>query len=109
VTREDSPVEILAPQHLLLNRPNEIKPEDWDGWVQERGLYYPERYATRAYEEIVAMADPGHEKLRSAVLYAHYGAGEYVYCALALYRQLDFFHPGACRIFANLVFPDPAR
>ncbi len=108
VTREDAPVEIVADRHRLLTVPNEIKPEDWDGWVQERGLYFPEGYARTNYEEIIAMADPGQPKLRGALLYARHGRGVYVYCALALYRQLDFYHPGACRIFANLVFDDPS-
>ena len=102
VTREDAPVEVVSPDHVLLNYPNEIHPQDWDGWVQERGLYFPEIYADE-YEEIVAMADTGQVKSRAALLYAKYGKGEYIYCALALYRQLDTLHPGACRIFANLV------
>lgn len=102
VTREDAPVAILQPNHVLLTKPNVIRPEDWDGWVQERGLYFPESYAPE-FEELIAMADPGQPESRGALLYAHYGKGEYVYCALALYRQLDNLHPGACRLFANLV------
>ena len=102
VTREDAPVEIVSPNHLLLSFPNKIRPEDWDGWVQERGLYYPDEYAPE-YEELLAMNDPGEEKMRAAILYARHGKGEYIYCALALYRQLDNLHPGCCRIFANLI------
>ncbi|MEM7199894.1 MAG: PIG-L family deacetylase [Planctomycetota bacterium] len=102
VTREDAPVEMLDPEHRLLTYPNVIRAEDWDGWVQERGLYFPEDYAD-AYQEVLAMGDPGDEKMRGALLYATYGQGEYIYCALSLYRQLKSLHPGACRIFANLV------
>ena len=102
VTREDVPVEVLLPDHPLLNYPNKIHPEDWDGWVQERGLYFPEHYAPE-YQEIIAMGDPDYPPSRAALLYAVHGEGEYIYCALALYRQLDSLHPGACRILANLV------
>lgn len=102
VTREDAPVEVLDGEHRLLTHPNEIHPQDWDGWVQERGLYFPDEYAPE-YEELIAMADAGETKSRSSLLYARYGEGDYIYCALSLYRQLDTLHPGACRIFANLV------
>jgi len=102
VTREDAPVEILRPEHILLTSPNRIQAEDWDGWVQERGLYFPDEYAPE-YEEVIAMADLGQRKSKGALLFARHGAGEYVYCALSLYRQLDNLHPGACRLFANLI------
>ncbi len=102
VTREDAPVEVLTLRHRLLQYPNEIRPEDWDGWAQERGLYFPDSYAPE-YEEIVEMGDPGQKETRAALLYARYGRGEYVYCALSLYRQLKGMHPGACRLFANLI------
>ena len=79
-----------------------MRPEDWDGWVQERGLYFPDAWAPE-YEPILAVQDPGHPAERGALLYARYGAGQIIYCALALYRQLDSLHPGAVRLFANLV------
>jgi hypothetical protein len=102
VTREDAPIRVLLPDHPLLTRPNRIHPDDWDGWVQERGLYFPSEYGPE-FDEILAMADPGRALSRGALLFARCGEGEYVYCALALYRQLDSLHAGACRIFANLV------
>ena len=102
VTREDAPVELLEPDHVLMNFPNKIQPEDWDGWVQERGLYFPEAFASE-YTPIIGMGDPGHEASQGALLYARHGDGEYIYCALALFRQLDGLHEGACKIFANLV------
>ncbi len=102
VTQEDAPVEALLPEHVLLNIPNEIRAQDWDGWVQERGLYFPQSYAPE-FQELLAMSDRGQETLKGSLLYATYGKGEFVYCALALYRQLKFLHPGACRIFCNLV------
>ncbi len=102
VTRADAPVRVLQPEHVLLTTPNRIRAEDWDGWHQERGLYFAERYDD-AYEELLAMSDPNQDEERGALLYARYGKGEYVYCALSLWRQLKNLHPGACRLFANLV------
>jgi hypothetical protein len=104
VTQEDAPVRVLREDHPLLRLPNGIVARDWDGWVQERGLYFAEGYDSR-YEEVIAVADAGQAELRGGLLYARHGAGEYVYCALALFRQLKKLHPGACRLFANLITP----
>jgi hypothetical protein len=104
VTQEDAPVNVLREGHVLLRWPNQVLTGDWDGWVHERGLYFAEDYDPR-YEEIIATADAGHPELRGGLLYAKYGAGDYVYCALSLFRQLKALHPGACRLFANLIAP----
>lgn len=104
VTRADAPVTILRPDHVLLNHPNRIVPGDWDGWEQERALYLPSSHAD-AYEEVVEIHDPGQPPERGALLYARTGDGEYVYCALALWRQLKKLHPGAVRMLANLLSP----
>jgi hypothetical protein len=104
VTRADAPVTILRPDHVLLNVPNRIVPSDWDGWDQERALYLPASHA-RAYEQVIEMHDPGQPAERGALLYTQTGEGEYVYCALALWRQLKKLHPGAVRILANLLSP----
>ena len=95
---------MLAPEHPLLNRPNRIRLEDWDGWIQERGLYFPADWS-EGYEAILRMHDPGEPPLDGALLYGRVGEGEFLYCALALHRQLKNLHPGACRLFANLVTP----
>jgi hypothetical protein len=108
VTRADAPVRVLAEGHVLLTHPNRILPGDWDGWGQERALYLPHGYASR-YEEILSMSDPGQPEERGALLYARTGEGEYVYCALALWRQLKKLHPGAVRLLANLLSPAPQR
>jgi hypothetical protein len=104
VTRADAPVRILKPGHALLTHPNVILPSDWDGWEQERALYLPSVYASE-FEEIIEVQDPGQPAERSALLYARTEEGEYVYCALALWRQLKKLHPGAVRILANLLSP----
>jgi hypothetical protein len=104
VTRADSPVRMLRPDHVLLQRPNRIQPSDWDGWEQERALYLPSAYAQQ-YEELLELQDPGQPVERSALLYARTGDGEFVYCALSLWRQLKKLHPGAVRLLANLLTP----
>ena len=104
VTRADAPVHVLLPRHVLLTHPNVIEPGDWDGWEQERALYLPSVWAGQ-YEELVEIHDPGQPPERGALLYAPTKAGEYVYCALSLWRQLKKLHPGAVRLMANLLTP----
>ncbi|HEB52133.1 MAG TPA: PIG-L family deacetylase [bacterium] len=104
VTRPDAPVRVLLPDHVLMRHPNVVRPSDWDGWVQERALYLPVVYAGE-YQEVIEIGDPGEPRERGAVLYARTGEGEYVYCALALWRQLKKLHPGAVRLLVNLLTP----
>jgi hypothetical protein len=102
VTREDAPIELLLPDHPLFNKPNSIRPADWEGWVQERGLYFPVEYDTQ-YLELLATNDPGEEPLKSGILLARYGEGTYLYTPLVWYRQLKQHHPGAYHMFANIL------
>ncbi|NBC19021.1 MAG: hypothetical protein GVY18_17100 [Bacteroidetes bacterium] len=102
VTRETAPITVQRPDHPLFTTPNAIGPDAWDGWVQERGLYFPETYADD-YQELLCTHDPGEEPLCSSTLIADYGDGTYLYTALVWYRQLKVFHPGAYAIFANMV------
>ena len=105
ITNENAPVSILLPDHPILNVPNKIRQQDWDGWVQERGLYFAESFDEH-YQALLAMRE--NERMpeeRGALLYAQYGKGDYVYCGLALFRQWKSLHPGACRLLANLVTP----
>jgi hypothetical protein len=106
VTRADAPVQLLLPEHVLLRHPNVIQPSDWDGWEQERALYLPSVWASQ-YEELLEVHDPGQPAERGALLYARTEGGEYVYCALSLWRQLKKLHPGAVRLMANLLSPAP--
>jgi len=102
VVREDAPVEVLDPAHPFFTAPNAVGPGDWAGWVQERGLYFPETYDPR-YRELLATSDPGEEPLRGGLLLAEVGEGTYLYSPLVWYRQLEALNPGAWRLFANLV------
>jgi LmbE family N-acetylglucosaminyl deacetylase len=102
VTDEAAAVASLVPDHPVLHRPNEIVAADWEGWVQERGLYFPATWDA-AYTPLLAMADPGQPEQRGALLVARLGEGTYVYTGLAFFRQLPAGVPGAYRLFANLL------
>ncbi len=103
VTDETVPVTFLAPDHPALTTPNKIGPADFDGWVQERGAYFPSSFDEERYTPLLAMSDPGEQPLKSSVLVAQYGKGYFVYTGLAFFRQLPAGVPGAYRLFANLV------
>ena len=102
VTVEEAPVALLAPEHPLLTTPNRIGPADFDGWVQERGLYFPSSWDER-YVPLLGMADPGEKETKGSLLAARHGKGTYVYTGLSFFRQLPAGVPGAIRLFANLV------
>lgn len=102
VTDENAEVTMTKPDHPLFNYPNNITAGDWDGWVQERGLYFPMEWDDR-YETFVSMADPGEDPFTSGILMAEYGEGTYLYTNLVFYRQIAAQVPGGYRIFANLI------
>lgn len=102
ITDETAPFAFLAPSHPALNTPNRITPADFEGWVQERGAYFPSQWDA-AYTPILAGGDPGEPPLHGALLVAKHGKGHYVYTSLAFFRQLPAGVPGAWRLFANLV------
>ncbi len=103
VTDETAPVAFLAPDHPALNGPNKVTPADFDGWVQERGAYFPAKWDEAKFTALLAMHDPGEAPLTSSVLIARHGRGHYVYTGVAFFRQLPAGVPGAWRLFANLV------
>jgi LmbE family N-acetylglucosaminyl deacetylase len=102
VTDETAPVTFLAPDHPALNTPNKITGADFEGWVQERGLYFPGQWDEH-FTPLLACGDPGEAPLKGGLLVAKYGKGYYVYTGLAWFRQLPAGVPGSYRLFANLV------
>jgi len=102
VSEEDAPVTILAPDHQLLKFPNTITEKDFEGWVQERGLYYATQWDGR-YETIVASHDAQEQDTAGGLLFARYGEGVFIYSGISWFRQLPAGVPGAYRFFANLV------
>lgn len=102
VSVEEAPVRVLLPGHPLLNAPNRITAADFDGWVQERGLYFPGEWDA-GYDALLEMSDPGEPPLRGGLLAARTGKGMYILTSLSFFRQLPAGVPGAFRLFANLV------
>ena len=102
VTVEEAPIIILAPDHPLFTFPNRITDSDWDGWIQERGLYFPSEWASE-YKELLSCNDPGEKPLPGGYLVAQYGKGTYIYTSYVWYRQLQILNPGAFRNFANMI------
>jgi LmbE family N-acetylglucosaminyl deacetylase len=102
VTDENAPVTILDPQHPAFNFPNKITQKDFEGWVQERGLYFVQERDPR-FKPLLAMSDPGEKALDGGLLVADYGSGKYVLSPLAWFRQLPEGVPGAIRLFVNLI------
>jgi hypothetical protein len=102
VTDEQASVTFLAPDDPVLTSPNRITAADFDGWVQERGLYFPDKWDER-FSPILAFGDPGEVPLRGGLLVAPHGKGYFVYTSLSWFRQLPEGVPGAYRLFANLI------
>ncbi|MGE0772098.1 MAG: PIG-L family deacetylase [Cyclobacteriaceae bacterium] len=102
VSEEDSKVTILAPDHPALNYPNKITATDFDGWVQERGLYFPDKWDPK-FTPLLAASDTGEPAKEGGLLVTEYGNGYYVYTGLSFFRELPEGVPGAYKLFANLV------
>jgi LmbE family N-acetylglucosaminyl deacetylase len=102
VTEEDAPVTILASQHPALNSPNKISSNDFDGWIQERGLYFPTE-VDEHYTKLFSMNDSGEKPLDASTIVCSYGQGKYVYTSLSFFRELPAGVPGAYRLLVNLL------
>ncbi|MEE9234442.1 MAG: hypothetical protein V3U28_03265, partial [Candidatus Acidoferrales bacterium] len=102
VTDPTAPVRPLQPEHPVLNFPNRIDANDWEGWVQERGLYFWQSWSPE-YTPLIELADPGEEPLRGSLLYARHGQGAYIYYGLVLFRQVRAGVPGGVRLYLNLL------
>jgi LmbE family N-acetylglucosaminyl deacetylase len=102
VSEETAPVAFLNPQHPLLNFPNKITPKDFDGWIQERGLYFATEWNDR-YESILTSSDTNESDKKGGLLYTRYGKGVFIYTGYSWFRQLPAGVSGAYRLFANLI------
>jgi LmbE family N-acetylglucosaminyl deacetylase len=102
VSVEEQPVEILAPDERVFSYPNKITAKDFDGWVQERGLYFMSQWGPQ-FKPLLASNDPGEPSQKGGMLLAHYGKGVYIYSGYAFFRQLPAGVPGAVRLFVNLI------
>jgi hypothetical protein len=102
ITDEKAKVSFLLPEHPVLNYPNKITESDFDGWIQERGIYFPEQLDS-AYKSVLSMADPGEPALNNSLIVADYGKGKFVYTGLVFFRELPAGIPGAYRLLANII------
>ncbi len=102
VTVEEAEIRFLAPEHPVLNTPNKITSADFEGWVQERGLYFPNEWDER-YTAILSANDPGETPKDGGLLVAKYGEGYFIYTGYSWFRELPAGVPGAYRVFANLI------
>jgi len=102
VTDENAEVRFLAKNHPILNSPNAINTSDFEGWVQERGLYFPNEWDD-AFTPIFSMNDAGESPKNGSLLVAKYGKGNYIYTGLSFFRELPAGVPGAYKLFANML------
>jgi LmbE family N-acetylglucosaminyl deacetylase len=102
ITDETSPVTVLAPMHPALRVPNLIDAADFEGWPQERGLYFANTWDA-AWTPLLELRDPGGDARRGGLLVARVGQGSYIYTGLSFFRALPAGVPGAFRLFLNLL------
>ncbi len=102
VTDENAEVRILAPNHPILNFPNKITTLDFEDWVQERGLYFPNEWSEE-FTPLLASNDKGESSKEGSLLIAKYGKGNYIYTGLSFFREFPAGVSGAYRLFANML------
>ncbi len=102
VTDETAPMSFPNQDHRLLQFPNRIVASDFDGWVQERGLYFANKWDEK-YQPLFSTFDPGEKPMLGGTLTTKYGQGTYIFTPMAWFRQLPAGVPGAYRIFANFL------
>ncbi|WP_221393145.1 PIG-L family deacetylase [Dyadobacter sp. NIV53] len=103
IAEENATMKFLIPDHVLLNYPNKITQKDFDGWIQERGLYFAQDWDKTNYQAIFAGNDTGESVKEGSTLYAKYGKGHYIYTGLSFFRELPAGVTGAYRLFANMI------
>lgn len=106
VTEEDAAVEILVPKHPIFNEPNTITMKDFDGWVQERGLYFAENWDP-SFVPLIAWHDQDETAQEGGLIVLKYGKGQFVYTGISFFRELPNGVTGAYRLFANLLSYQP--
>ena len=102
VTDENSSVDFLNKSHPIFNHPNKIEIEDFNNWIQERGLYFPNNWDEN-FEPLLEMSDVNETKKRGSILAASYGEGKIIYTGLSFFRELPAGVPGAYKLFINLL------
>ncbi len=106
VTEEDAEVHFLLPDHPIMNSPNKISKEDFDGWVQERGLYFAGEWS-KEYTPLLSWHDVDDDAQEGAIIVAKYGEGQFMYTGISFFRELPNGVVGAYRLFANILSYQP--
>ncbi len=106
VTDENAKATLLLPKHPIFNTPNKLNEADFEGWVQERGLYFPENWS-KEYEALISWSDPGEEAAEGSLIVAKHGEGAFVYTGISFFREIPAGVPGAFRLLANIISYDP--
>ncbi len=102
VSVEEAPVEILVPDDGVFHYPNTITARDFDGWMQERGLYFMDKWDEH-FKPLLSCHDPGEDAQKGGLLQAQYGKGTYIYTGYSFFRELPAGVPGAVRLYVNLL------
>jgi len=102
ITDENSEVKFIAPDHEIMNYPNKITHQDFDGWVQERGLYFPDKWS-KEFTPILSFKENGESPKEGSLLVAKYGEGYYIYTGLSFFRELPAGVPGAYKLLTNMI------
>jgi len=102
VTEENADVSFIDPKNDLVNFPNKITEKDFDGWVQERGLYFASKFEDN-YKSVLQMNDEGESPKNGSLIKLNYGKGTFIYTGLSFFRQIPAGVPGAIRLFVNLI------
>ena len=102
ITDENAKVKFLVPNHEIMNYPNKITSQDFDGWVQERGLYFPNKWA-KEFTAILSFKENGEKPKKGSLLVAKYGKGYYIYTGLSFFRELPAGVPGAYKLLTNMI------
>jgi len=92
----------------LLNFPNKIIPADFDGWIQERGLYFADKWDPK-YKTVISCNDKGESEKSGGLLYTKYGKGVFIYAGYSFFRQLPEGVPGAYKLFVNLISANKSK
>jgi len=101
-TEEDAEVKFVDPDNALLSFPNKITTEDFNGWIQERGIYYADNF-DQDYQAVLSMKDKGESEAKGSLIVRKEGKGRFIYTGLVFFRQLPAGVPGAFRLFANII------
>jgi hypothetical protein len=102
VTDQTAKVNFAIPEHPVLNYPNKITSKDFEGWIQERGIYFADQIDPH-YQAPLSMADPGESQQKGSLIITDYGKGKFVYTGLVFFRELPAGVPGAYRLLANII------